>query len=80
MEDLEEFVFEKLDFKLPFYFRYVDDTILCVPLHKLQTLIDSFNSFHPRMQFTYEKEINNRISFLDLKLSKLANSNILSIV
>ena len=45
IEDLEEFVFEKLDFDLPFYFRYVDD----VPLHKLQILIDSFNSFHPRM-------------------------------
>ena len=53
IEDLEEFVFEKLDFDLPFYFRYVDDIILCVFLHKLQIFIDSFNSFHPRMQFTY---------------------------
>ena len=61
MEDWEEFVLEKLDFELPFYFRYVDDTILFVPLHKIQILIDSFNSFHPRMQFTYEREINHRI-------------------
>ena len=30
MEELEEFVFKKLDFELPFYFRYnVDDSILC---------------------------------------------------
>ena len=62
MEDLEEFVFGKLDFELPFYFWYVDDTILCVPLHKIQIFIDSFNSFHPRMQFTYEREINNTYS------------------
>ena len=38
MEDLE-FFFEKFDFELPFYFRYVDDTILCVPLKKIQILI-----------------------------------------
>ena len=30
MEDLKEFAFEKLDFDLPFYFRYVDDTILLI--------------------------------------------------
>ena len=48
MVDFEEFVFEKFDFELPFYFRYDDDTILCVPLNKIQILIDSFNSFHPR--------------------------------
>ena len=63
MEDLEEFVFKKLDFELPFYFRYVGDTILYVPLHKIHILIYSFNSFHPRMQFTYDREINNRKSF-----------------
>ena len=28
MEDLKEFVFEKSDFDLPFYFRYVDDNII----------------------------------------------------
>lgn len=78
MDDLEKFVFDKLDFELPFYFRYVDDTILCVPLVKLQTVIDTFNSFHPRIQFTYEIEKNNSISFLDLELIKLQNGNIIT--
>ena len=46
MEDLEELlVFENLEFDFPFYF--------------LQTVIDSFNSVHTRMQFTAEKETNN---------------------
>ena len=40
MEDLGKYVFEKLGFVVPFYFRYVDDTLLCVPLDKLQTIID----------------------------------------
>ena len=28
MEDLEQTVFERLEFVVPFYFRYVDDTLL----------------------------------------------------
>ena len=35
MEDLERSVLERLGFVLPFYFRYVGDTLLCVPLDKL---------------------------------------------
>ena len=38
MEGLEKTVFERLEFVVPFYFRYVDDTLLCVPLYKLQKL------------------------------------------
>ena len=76
MEDLEKTVFERLEFVVPFYFRYVDDTLLCVPLEKLQTVIDAFNDYHPRIQFIHEMKINNRISFLDLKIIKLDNGKI----
>ena len=54
MEDLEKSVFERLEFVMPVYFRYVDDTLLCVPLDKLQTVIDTFNDYHKRIQFTHE--------------------------
>ena len=37
MEDLERTVFKGLEFVVPFYFRYVDDTLSCVPLDELQT-------------------------------------------
>ena len=63
---------------MPFYFRYVDDTLLCVTLDKLQTVIDTFNDCHPRIQFTHEMEKHNRISFLDLKIIKLDNGKIVS--
>ena len=46
-------------------------TLLCVPLDKLQTIIDAF-------QFTHEIERNNRISFLDLEIIKLDNGKIMS--
>ena len=38
MEDLEKSVFERLGFVVRFYIPYVGDTLLCVPLDKLQTL------------------------------------------
>ena len=78
MEDLERTVFERLGFFVPFYFRYVDNTLLCVPLDKLQTVTDAFNGYHPRIQFTHEMERNNRISFLDLEIIKLDNGKIVS--
>ena len=71
MEDLEEYIFKSLGFVVPFHFRYVDYTLFCVPLDKLQTFIDTFNYYHPRIQFTYET-IN--------KLQQiLYNNNVISI-
>ena len=78
MEDLERTVFERLEFVVPFCFRYVEDTLLCVPLDKLQTVIDTFNDYHPRIQFTYEMERNKRISFLDLDINKIYNGKTVS--
>ena len=77
MEDLERSIFERLGFVLPFYFRYVD-TLLCVPLDKLQMVIDTFNDYHSRIQFTHQMERNNRISFLDFEIIKLDNGKIVS--
>ena len=62
---------------MPFYFRYVDDTLFCVLLDKLQKVIDAFNDYHPRIQFIHEME-TNRISFLDLEIIKLDNGKIVS--
>ena len=53
MEDLEKSVLERLEFVVPFYFRYVDDTLLCVPLDKFETVMDTLKDYHPRIQFTH---------------------------
>ena len=63
---------------MPFYLRYVDDTLSCVPLDKLQIVIDTFKEYHPRIQFTHEVERNNRISFMDLEVIELDKSKIVS--
>lgn len=65
MQKLESCCLKKLDFKPIFYYRYVDDILLCIPKDKIQSTVDSFNNYHPRLRFTFETEINNRIPFLD---------------
>ena len=52
MEDLEKSVFERLGFVVPFYCQYVDNALLCVPLDKLQTFINTFDNYP-----VYVKEI-----------------------
>lgn len=69
MEELENVVISSLDYIPAFYKRYVDDCILCIPKNKLEYTQQAFNSFHPKIQFTVEKEDQQSINFLDIKLS-----------
>lgn len=70
MEHLEQECNKKIDFPILFFYRYVDDIILCVHHQNLSQLLNIYNSFHPRLQFTIEQESPNReISFLNLLLS-----------
>ncbi|XP_046492442.2 uncharacterized protein [Neodiprion pinetum] len=66
MEDLETSCINNLDFDLPFYFRYVDDILTAVPKEKIDHTLNTFNRYHPRLQFTIETEENNAINFLDV--------------
>ena len=62
-----------------FYRRYVDD-IFCV--FNSETEATNFftylNTQHPNIKFTLEKEINNCLSFLDVKINKLTNNCVTS--
>lgn len=68
MEKLESDVISKLGYQLPFFKRYVDDILTAVHVDHLTDIVDSFNSFHPKLQFTREIEVDNKISFLDLSV------------
>lgn len=74
MAELQENCIKKLPFQLPFFKRYVDDIITCAPSDQLQTLLKTFNAFHPKLQFTIEKEKNNSIPFLDILLIRTDNT------
>lgn len=63
LQDLEEKVLNSIGLNLPMYYRYVDDIVLTTSKNQI---LNIFNSFHNRLQFTIEYENNQ--SFLDLKL------------
>ncbi|XP_018364720.1 PREDICTED: uncharacterized protein LOC108762281 [Trachymyrmex cornetzi] len=64
MQDLESRVLSTIEFPVLFYYRYVDDIVLCLPTTEVEGILERFNSFHPRLQFTIEVG-GNAINFLD---------------
>ena len=65
MVDLERAVIPKLS-HLQFWKHYVDDTICFVRNGYQEFVLSCLNSFHNSIQFTYETEKENEISFLDI--------------
>jgi len=65
-------VLGKLDFRLPFYFRYIDDILTPVPKTAIDSIVEKFNAHHPRLQFTVEIG-EDRINFLDTTIIKNNN-------
>ena len=65
-EDLENQALSKICFPVPFYYRYVDDIIICVPERMIDYTVNLFNSFDKNLQFTVEISNNNKISFFDI--------------
>ena len=78
MEDLEKTVLDSWDFIVPTYYRYVDDIFLIIPHDKVEHILSTFTSYHPRLQFTHEIEHNRAISFFILELIKDENNNIMT--
>ena len=68
MEDLETECTKKLSIKPTFYFRYVDDIILCIQSNSTNHILNTFNEYDKNLQFTVELLQNKNISFLDLKI------------
>lgn len=74
MDDLEKFCLEKLkkdrNITPLFYYRYVDDILLCIPQDRtvLAHVLTTFNSYDDHIEFTHEIEKDNKINFLDITL------------
>lgn len=65
LEILEETVIKKLGFKLPFFYRYVDDILTAIPMDKTNEMMATFNNYNKHLQFTIEEESDGKISFLE---------------
>ena len=74
MVELENNLIHTLSEHLACWKRYVDHTICFIKNDSIDYVISVLNSFHPSVQFTYETENNNSISFLDIELLRIGEN------
>jgi len=72
LRDIESRAINILNLPLSIYVRYVDDILLVAPSDSVNDILNTFNSFHPRLQFTLEIDGDN---FLDVTIVK-SNGNL----
>ncbi|KYN09170.1 hypothetical protein ALC57_18725 [Trachymyrmex cornetzi] len=70
MRRLERLSLMSFNRSFPFYYRYVDDICMVVTPSDIDALLQAFNSFHPRLQFTIEIG-GDKLEFLDVTIFKL---------
>ena len=70
MVDLETTVLPTLTSYMTNWKRYVDDTICYINENAIENVLTKLNSHHSNIKFTYEKEKDNKISFLDVLIER----------
>lgn len=78
MDDLLDNVLPNLSFRPLFVKKYVDDLITIIPKDIVPEMLDKMNNYHPKIKFTVEIEENCSINYLDLKLIRNSNDNIIT--
>lgn len=61
---------EGLQIGLIIYRRYVDDCFCIARREHVDQILEIFNSFHERLQFTVEREENEQLKFLDMMVRR----------
>ena len=70
MVELEKRLIPSMNDKISLWFRYVDDTFTFIKKGEVDNVIEILNGFHESINFTFEKEVKNSLSFLDIKVIK----------
>ena len=78
MAHLESSLVPSLSEVMSLWYRYVDDTITFIQENKIEEVIEILNNFHPSINFTYEKEKEGCITFLDVKLVRKTDGNFIT--
>ena len=65
---------------LPFWKRYVDDTLTALPQDKVQHFHQHLNSIETTIQFTVEMESESTLPFLDTRITHHPNGSLLTTV
>lgn len=71
MSTLEDHLLPTLGDYLIHWKRNVDDTNPCINPNKWDIIIKALNAYHPKIQFTNKLEKEDKISFLDVFITRL---------
>ena len=70
MVELEKRLIPTMGDRISLWFRYVDDTFTFIKRGEVDNIVRVLNGFHENIKFTFEKEVGESISFLDVKVMK----------
>jgi hypothetical protein len=76
MEVFEEGMLNAVPIEIRLWKRYVDDTLVIVKRGDEEELLRFLNNVHPAIKFTCEKEVEESIPFLDVKISRVGNDGL----
>ena len=66
---LEEAILPSIKKHVAHWKRYVDNTHAYINPSKIEFVLEKLNSYHPNIQFTYEIEENQKITFLNVLIT-----------
>ena len=75
MVELEKRLIPTMSEKISLWFRYVDDTFTFIKKGQVDSVVEVLNGFHEKIKFTFEKEVDGCISFLDVKVIKKSDDS-----
>ena len=70
MIELENMLVSKLKQHIKNWIRYAGDTFVYVKNGSVEYVLSVLEKFRPNIKFTYEKEVNNTLPFLDVLFIK----------
>ena len=76
MISLEENTLPKLEPYLCNWRRYIDDIFAYVLTEKIDLIIHELNSFNSNIKSTYELELDNKLAFLDVCVTRINKNKI----
>ena len=76
MEHIEEEALTSASNPPKWWFRYVDDSHVCLLKDKVEDFHTHLNSINPHIQFTVETETDGSIAFLDTKTTRQTDGSI----
>jgi len=68
LNNMESKIISKFANSISFYRRFVDDCLLACHEKDIIAIVEEFNNFYNRIQFTLEKEKHKQINFLDMTI------------